>query len=77
MALEHASSGEPIDVRPLGAQLAERKTTALFKARDLEVICRGQAVSDTVIGGIVRQRAPLWRPTHARQASDSRASNAA
>jgi quercetin dioxygenase-like cupin family protein len=38
MALEHASSGEPIDVRPLGAQLAERKTTALFKARDLEVI---------------------------------------
>lgn len=38
MALEHAAPGEPVDVRPLGARLPERKTSALFKARDLEVL---------------------------------------
>lgn len=38
MAIEHACAGEPVDVGPLGPQLAERKTTALFKSSDLEVI---------------------------------------
>jgi quercetin dioxygenase-like cupin family protein len=38
MALLHASSGDPLDVRPLGAQLPATKTRALFKSRDLEVM---------------------------------------
>lgn len=38
MAITHASAGQSIDVRPLGARLADTKTVALFKARDLEVI---------------------------------------
>jgi quercetin dioxygenase-like cupin family protein len=38
MALSHATPGRPVDVGPLGAQLAAQRTTALFKSRDLEVI---------------------------------------
>lgn len=38
MALEHAESGELIDVRPLGARLRSTVSTALFKADDLEVM---------------------------------------
>lgn len=38
MALTHASSGEVIDVRPLGRGLAGAKTTALFKSEDLSVL---------------------------------------
>lgn len=38
MALEHARPGQAIDVRPLGSNLAESKTTALFKGRDIEVM---------------------------------------
>lgn len=38
MALSHASPGRPVDVGPLGAQLAEQRTSAVFKSRDLEVI---------------------------------------
>lgn len=38
MALPHASPGQAIDVRPLGAALPQHKTTALFKAGDLEVM---------------------------------------
>lgn len=38
MALPHALPGQAIDVRPLGAQLAQAQTTALFKSIDLEVI---------------------------------------
>lgn len=38
MALTHAASGEPRDVRPLGDALAAAKTSALFKAAHLEVI---------------------------------------
>lgn len=38
MAISHASSGEPIDVRPLGARLQGERTTALFKSEALEVI---------------------------------------
>jgi quercetin dioxygenase-like cupin family protein len=38
MALTHAVSGQPLDVRPFGNRMATEKTTALFKSRDLEVM---------------------------------------
>jgi quercetin dioxygenase-like cupin family protein len=38
MATPRSRPGESIDVRPLGAQLPSRKTVALFKSVDLEVI---------------------------------------
>ena len=38
MAIPHANSGQPIDVRPLGAGLSKARTVALFKAGDVEVI---------------------------------------
>lgn len=38
MALQHAESGDPVDVRPFGAKLPDAQTTALFKSDDLEVM---------------------------------------
>lgn len=38
MAIEHAKPGEVVDVRPLGAVLADSKTQTLFKAKNLEVV---------------------------------------
>jgi quercetin dioxygenase-like cupin family protein len=38
MSITHASSGQVIDVRPLGAELANRKTTSLFKSEQIEVL---------------------------------------
>ena len=38
MALPHAAPGEPWDVSPLGDRLAEHKTSALFKSKQLEVV---------------------------------------
>ena len=38
MAIPHASSGQAVDVGPLGARLGQEKTLALFKAQDLEVM---------------------------------------
>lgn len=38
MATNHAQPGEVIDVTPLGAALADTKTTTLFKAESIEVI---------------------------------------
>ena len=38
MAIPHARSGQVIDVRPLGPELAGERTTALFKTDDLEVM---------------------------------------
>ena len=38
MALEHADSGDLIDVRPLGARLRSTVSTPLFKGDDLEVM---------------------------------------
>ena len=38
MAIPHATPGDVIDVRPLGAALATTRTHALFKSGDLEVI---------------------------------------
>jgi quercetin dioxygenase-like cupin family protein len=38
MAIQHAQSGDPIDIRPLGARLGSEKNIALFKSEQLEVI---------------------------------------
>ncbi|MHB1199198.1 MAG: cupin domain-containing protein [Polaromonas sp.] len=38
MAIPHATPGDVIDVRPLGAALATTRTHALFKSGDLELI---------------------------------------
>jgi quercetin dioxygenase-like cupin family protein len=38
MALTHATSGQVLDVSPLGPQVATSRTSALFKSRDLEVM---------------------------------------
>jgi quercetin dioxygenase-like cupin family protein len=38
MAIPHAKSGELIDIRPLGAALAQARTTTLVKTKTLEII---------------------------------------
>jgi quercetin dioxygenase-like cupin family protein len=38
MSIPHAKPGDVIDVRPLGAGLAQAKTTTLVKTANLEVI---------------------------------------
>ena len=38
MAIPHASSGQVINVQPLGARLSSERTIALFKSAQLEVI---------------------------------------
>lgn len=38
MAIPHATSGQTIDIRPLGAKLKEATTTTLIKTDTLEVI---------------------------------------
>lgn len=38
MAIAHAVPGQPIDVRPLGSEIRDARTLALFKSRDLEVM---------------------------------------
>jgi quercetin dioxygenase-like cupin family protein len=38
MAIPHALPAQPVDVRPLGARLADARTTALFKSTHLEVL---------------------------------------
>lgn len=38
MAIAHLSSGESVDVRPLGAGIQGAQSIALFKASDLEVV---------------------------------------
>lgn len=38
MAQAHAASGDIIDVRPLGAELAEHVTTAFFKSAQMELV---------------------------------------
>jgi quercetin dioxygenase-like cupin family protein len=37
VAIHHASSGEVIDIRPLGTQLRDETTKALYKTNHLEV----------------------------------------
>jgi len=38
MALHHAASGEPIDVRPLGDRVLQTPSTALVRTGDFEVM---------------------------------------
>lgn len=38
MAILHANSGDPIDVRPLGAALSSAQSIAIFKSQELEVL---------------------------------------
>ena len=38
MAIPHAQSGEVIDIRPLGAALAQARTTTLVKTKTLQII---------------------------------------
>lgn len=38
MAIHHAQPGEVVDVRPLGAALAEAKTSTLLKTDNVEVV---------------------------------------
>ena len=38
MAIAHARPGQVVEVRPLGARLAQEKSAALFKSDDLEVM---------------------------------------
>jgi quercetin dioxygenase-like cupin family protein len=38
MAQTHAASGDIIDIRPLGAALAEHVTTAFFKSARMELV---------------------------------------
>jgi quercetin dioxygenase-like cupin family protein len=38
MAIPHAQPGDVVNVRPLGASLAQAKTTTLIKTKNLEVI---------------------------------------
>lgn len=37
MAIHHASSGERINIRPLGSAITTTQTTALYKSQHLEV----------------------------------------
>ena len=38
MAIAHAAPGQLVDVQPLGSQLSEARTSALFKTDELEVM---------------------------------------
>lgn len=38
MAISHLTSGEPVSVAPYGHALADERTVALFKSKELEVI---------------------------------------
>ena len=38
MALSHANSGQPIDIRPFGSALPAERTSALFKSDEFEVM---------------------------------------
>lgn len=38
MAIAHAAPGQLVDVLPLGSQLSEARTSALFKTDELEVM---------------------------------------
>ena len=38
MAIQHALSGQPVDVRPLGDAITTAQTVALFKSQNLELM---------------------------------------
>lgn len=55
MAIPHAQEGEAIDVRPLGAALAQEISIALFKSDHLEVlrlvVLAGKAIPPHAVDG--------------------------
>lgn len=55
MALAHATSGDIIDIRPLGEALHEHVTTAFFKSAQLElvrlVLPSGKAMREHKVAG--------------------------
>ena len=57
MALAHATSGQPVDVRPLGSRFVVTRTHALFKSEELEVIRlvlpKGKAIPSHSVHGEV------------------------
>ena len=57
MAIAHAQPGQVIDVAPFGAQLAQQRTSALFKSQDLElmrvVLARGAGLPPHKVPGEV------------------------
>lgn len=50
MAIPHARPAEPVDVRPLGPELAEARSTTLFKTESVEtirmVLAKGRIIAD-------------------------------
>jgi quercetin dioxygenase-like cupin family protein len=57
MALPHATSGQLIDVRPLGERMTECVSHALFKSRQLElirlVLPRGKGMPEHAVPGAI------------------------
>ena len=57
MALDHALSTEPVDVRPLGRRFAHGQTHALFKTAALEVmqlvLAKGKSMPTHAVPGEV------------------------
>jgi quercetin dioxygenase-like cupin family protein len=57
MALPHATSGQVIDVRPLGDRMTEAVSHALFKAEQLElirlVLPKGKGMPEHAVHGAV------------------------
>ena len=57
MALPHATSGQVIDMRPLGDKMTEAVSHALFKAEQLElirlVLPRGKGMPEHAVQGAV------------------------
>ncbi|HJV87222.1 MAG TPA: cupin [Noviherbaspirillum sp.] len=55
MSLHHATSGEKIDIRPLGAKLPQTPSTALLRTDELEVmrvvLPKGRSVPEHRIAG--------------------------
>lgn len=55
MSLHHATSGEKIDIRPLGAKLPQTPSTALLRTDDLEVmrvvLSKGRSVPEHRVAG--------------------------
>lgn len=57
MALPHATSGQLIDVRPLGTRITEAFSYALFKTEELElirlVLPRGKGMPEHTVPGAI------------------------
>lgn len=55
MAIPHATSGQPVSVRPFGSALPQQQNTAIFKTERLEVIRlvlpQGKSMRDHKVAG--------------------------